>query len=90
MERLNAGLNCLERLRVGKKETPSMLSIDTQSVKAAPFVSEQRGIDGNKRVNGRKRHVITDTLGLVWGVVVHAAHEADGTMAEKVVVPLLG
>ncbi len=67
-----------------------MFSIDTQSVKAAPFVSEQRGIDGNKRVNGRKRHVITDTLGLVWGVVVHAAHEADGTMAEKVVVPLLG
>jgi transposase len=80
----------LERLRVGKEETPSMFSIDTQSVKAAPFVSEQRGIDGNKKINGRKRHIITDTLGLVWGVVVHAAHETDGAMAEKVVSPLLG
>jgi transposase len=90
LERLNTGLNCLERLRVGKEETPSMFSIDTQSVKAAPFVSEQRGIDGNKKINGRKRHIITDTLGLVWGVVVHAAHETDGAMAEKVVSPLLG
>ena len=32
----------------------------------APFIHEQTGIDGNKKVNGRKRHIITDTLGLVW------------------------
>ena len=44
-----------------------MLSIDSQSVKAGPFVSEEKGIDGNKKVNGRKRHIITDTLGLIWG-----------------------
>lgn len=90
LERLNAGMNRLARKEVGKQETPSMLSIDTQSVKAAPFINQDKGIDGNKKINGRKRHVITDTLGLVWGVVVHAAHHADGAMAERVVEPLQG
>lgn len=90
LERLNAGLNRLERIRVGKEATPSMFSIDTQSVKAAPFIDEDKGIDGNKKINGRKRHVITDTLGLVWGIVVHAAHQTDGVMAERVVEPLQG
>ena len=34
--------------------------------------------------------MITDTLGLIWGVVVHAANLADGTLAQRVVDPLLG
>jgi len=41
-------------------------------------------------VNGRKRHVVTDTLGLVWFVVVHAANLPDDSMANKVIEPLLG
>jgi len=90
LQRLNEGLNRKERKRRGKAETPSLLNIDTQSVKAAPFVSKDKGIDGNKKVNGRKRHIITDTLGLIWGVVVHAANEADGGKAEEVVKPLIG
>ena len=90
LEKLNSGLNRRERKRVRKEETPSLLSIDNQSVKAAPFVHEERGVDGNKRSNGRKRHIITDTLGLVWGVVVHAANRADGTVEERVVAPLQG
>ena len=90
LERLNAHLNRKARKQAGKKETPSMVSIDTQSVKAAPFVQEERGIDGNKKINGRKRHVLTDTLGLVWGVVVHAANQADGKTAQRVVAPLQG
>jgi putative transposase len=56
----------------------------------APFVNKETGVDGNKKINGRKRHVITDTLGLVWGVVVHSANKADGSMAERVVAPLRG
>lgn len=90
LERLNWRLNIRERKRVGKEDSPSLLCIDSQSIKVAPFVSEQTGIDGNKKVNGRKRHVITDTLGLVWGVVVHAANQADGATAERVVAPLRG
>jgi len=90
LQRINEGLNRKERKRQGKEETPSMLSIDSQSIKAAPFISEDRGIDGNKRINGRKRHIVTDTLGLVWFVVVHAANLADGSTANRVVEPLLG
>ena len=90
LEKLNHYLSQKERQRVGKEATPSLVSIDTPSVKAAPFVQEERGIDGNKRVNGRKRHVLTDTLGLVWGVVVHAANRADGATAQRVVAPLQG
>ncbi|TVZ26653.1 transposase [Gillisia sp. Hel_I_86] len=90
LSRLNAGLNMMERKRQGKGATPSMLSIDSQSVKAGPMTSESKGIDGNKKIKGRKRHAITDTLGLVWGVVVGAANQADGAVAERVVEPLLG
>jgi len=90
LERLNFSLNQRERERVGKEASPSLLCIDSQSVKVAPFVSQETGVDGNKKVNGRKRHVVTDTLGLVWGVVVHAANRADGATAERVVAPLRG
>lgn len=90
LQKLNEGLNRKERQRQGKEPTPSMLSIDSQSIKAAPFISEDKGVDGNKRINGRKRHVITDTLGLVWGVVVHAANIHDGVTANQVVEPLIG
>ena len=89
-EYLNTTLNKLERKRQGKKETPSLLCIDSQSVKVAAFISEDKGIDGNKLVNGRKRHIIVDTLGLVWGVIVHAADIHDGTKAHLLVEHCLG
>ena len=88
--RLNTCLNMMLREQEGREATPSAVSVDTQSIKKAPFVSEETGIDGNKRINGRKRHVLTDTIGLVWVVVVHAANLADGVMAEQVVSPILG
>lgn len=90
LEQLNWQLNIRERKRVKKKASPSLLCIDSQSIKVAPFVAQQTGVDGNKKVNGRKRHVVTDTLGLIWGVVVHAANQADGATAERVVAPLRG
>ena len=52
LQKLNKGLNCKECVRRGKEPTAIMLSIDSQSVKAGPFVSQNIGIDGNKRVNG--------------------------------------
>jgi len=89
LERLNWQLNIKERT-AEKEDTPSLLSIDSQSVKVAAFIQQDTGVDGNKKINGRKRHVIIDTLGLIWGVVVHAANLADGTMAQRVVDLLLG
>lgn len=44
-----------------------------------------KGIDGNKMVKGRKRHPLVDTLGLLWGVVVHAADIHDSQKAHLLV-----
>jgi hypothetical protein len=66
------------------------LNIDSQSIKVTPLIQQDTGADGNKKLNGRKQHVITDTLGLIWGVLVQAANLADGSMAQRVVDPLLG
>ena len=90
LDRLNSGLNQLERKRQSKNAIPSLLSIDSQSIKSSSFIKDCIGYDGNKRIKGRKRHVITDTLGLVWGVVVTAANKHDGVVAQNVVKPLLG
>jgi putative transposase len=87
---LNSSLNMMLREQEGKEATPSAVSIDSQSIKKAPFICEDTGIDGNKKINGRKRHILTDTMGLVWVVVVHAAHLHDGVMAGRVMEPVLG
>lgn len=88
--RINTALNKLERQRQGKQPTPSLVCIDSQSIKAAPFISQDRGLDGNKRVNGRKRHLLVDTLGLVWTTIVHAANVHDGTRSPELVQNTLG
>jgi transposase len=77
LECLNIGLNMLERWAWGKEETPSLACADSQSIKVAPFIKEDKGVDGNKKINGRKRQVLVDTLGLVWAVFVHAASGND-------------
>jgi hypothetical protein len=41
------------------------------------MIFESRGIDGNKKINGRKRQVLVDVLGRLWKVKVHAAHQHD-------------
>ena len=77
LRELNTRLNSRQRIVVEKEATPSLVCVDSQSIKLAPFISEERGLDGNKKINGRKRQVLVDTLGLVWGVVVHAANGGD-------------
>lgn len=67
-----------ERKRQGRQEQASAAAIDSQSVKKASFVSLETGIDGGKRVNGRKRHLVVDTLGLPLALQVSSAQEQDG------------
>ena len=45
LEKLNWDLNRLERKRLGKEDSPSLMTIDSQSVKMAPFVSRDNGVD---------------------------------------------
>ena len=58
---------------LGKKKSPSLGLMDSQTSKSSSM-TEEKGYDGNKKAGGRKRHIITDTLGLLMGVVVHAAN----------------
>jgi len=64
------------RLQAGREPTPSAAIIDSQSVKTTQQ-GGPHGYDGGKKVNGRKRHLLVDTLGLLLKVVVHPANVQD-------------
>ena len=63
-------------MSVGKEATPTYAIIDSQSIKTTGK-AEQKGFDGGKKVKGRKRHILVDTIGNLLGVVVHAANIHD-------------
>jgi putative transposase len=71
------------RVQAGREPSPSAGSIDTQTIKGSEAGGE-RGYDGGKKVNGRKRHIVVDTLGLPLAVAVTAASADDGTAAPRV------
>jgi putative transposase len=70
------------RIKKGKEISPSLGLVDSQSVKTASVTTE-KGLDGNKRVNGRKRFILTDTLGLIIGILIVAANTGERAGAES-------
>jgi transposase len=66
----------------GREASPSAGVIDSQSVKTTES-GGVCGFDAGKKVNGRKRHIVVDTIGLMFGLVVHAAdiQDRDGAPA---------
>ena len=64
--RINDTLNMLDRVKSERSIFPSLLCIDSQSVKLTPMIYENRGIDNTKKVNGRKRQILVDTEGRLW------------------------
>ncbi len=61
----------------GRDESPSFAIIDSQSTKTGPDAREMVGYDAGKKVKGRKRHIVVDTLGMLLTSVVHNASIQD-------------
>ena len=71
------------RVQEGRDPEPSAAISDSQSVKATRTTGS-RGDDAGKKINGRKRHLLVDTLGLRLFVVVHVASVPDRDGAKLV------
>ncbi len=78
VERIRDRLREQVRLRAGRNRQPSAAAIDSQTTRAAETVGKAtRGFDGGKRLDGRKRHIAVDTMGLLLVVMVTAANLQD-------------
>jgi putative transposase len=73
-----------------RNKQPSAAIIDSQSVKSTLISSESKGFDAGKKIKGIKRHIITDTLGLVLAVVIQSAAVQDRDGAKEVINKLTG
>ena len=85
VDRLHEALRNRLRDDDGRDPMVSAGIIDAQSVKGADTVgAATRGYDAGKRINGRKRHIVVDTLGLLLLVSVTTAGVQDRTAAYRV------
>ena len=88
--KLNVKLRTTRQRR--KQQEPSVVIIDSQSVKTTAGTSEQTGYDANKKVKGRKRHIAVDTQGNVMaaGITAASVHDKPGALSIEEQVEDLG
>jgi putative transposase len=88
-QQIHDRLRCEVRRQANRHKHPTAGCLDSQSVKttATPGV---RGFDSGKKINGRKRDLLVDTLGLLLVVVVHAACVSESAGARLVLARMRG
>ena len=86
-QKIHDALCTMVRKIKGKKPTPSVGIIDSPTLKTTENGGE-RGYDAGKKINGRKRHIIVDTLGLIMSLVIHAADIQDQDGAKLAIAAL--
>jgi putative transposase len=89
IEELHDFLHAMCRKRKKREVSPSLGLIDSQSVKTSSMTTE-KGYDGGKHIQGRKRHIVTDTMGFIMSVVIHSADIQDREGARLVLQELRG
>jgi len=88
-EHINAVLRTELRILYSRKPEPSAAILDSQSIKTTETPGV-RGYDAGKKIKGRKRHILVDTVGLLLIVVVHAANIQDRDGAKIVLEQVTG
>jgi len=86
-EKMNATIRTSVRVKEGREPQASAMIIDSQSIKSAEG-GEKIGFDGGKLVKGRKRNLITDTIGLVVLAKVTAANVQDVHAGKQILIEL--
>ncbi|MEH2279638.1 MAG: IS5 family transposase [Nostoc sp.] len=72
------------RVSQNREASPSEAIMDSQSIETATMVSQQVGYDSGKKIKGRKRHIVVDTMGLLIVVVITAANVSEQAGAKLV------
>ena len=88
-QRMHDALRAKVRQRAGRHKHPSAASLDAQSVKTSASAGI-KGFDAGKKIQGRKRHILVDTMGLLMAVVVTAACVQDREGAKLLLQSLPG
>jgi transposase len=88
-QRIHDALRDQVRVRAGRKPSPTAVIIDSQTVRGADTVpNTSAGYDAGKKTKGRKRHIATDTMGLLLAVVVTSADIQDRDGAHRLLAAL--
>nr|ADN14557.1 Transposase and inactivated derivatives-like protein [Gloeothece verrucosa PCC 7822]ADN15686.1 Transposase and inactivated derivatives-like protein [Gloeothece verrucosa PCC 7822]ADN16585.1 Transposase and inactivated derivatives-like protein [Gloeothece verrucosa PCC 7822]ADN16607.1 Transposase and inactivated derivatives-like protein [Gloeothece verrucosa PCC 7822]ADN18401.1 Transposase and inactivated derivatives-like protein [Gloeothece verrucosa PCC 7822] len=88
-EKINHTLRQMVRQQVGKSPQSSVIIADSQSVETTEKKGDVYGFDGGKKVKGRKRQLLVDSLGLILKVIVAEAHGQERVLAATAVMELL-